>query len=211
MQKVVGSNPISRFKKGLHSEGFPRPPSSLELLIPRGLSEDRPRPAATPDLNLGGFAGEFRSRRTVVILQPPQKAPGSDRRCRFTIERSDLELPSCSSPRASTCGCDCADVGRSVLKREGGAGRRRSLQWERNTLHAGVRGSWSSSRASVCNPAVETLASVRERKRAGWRRPVASDRRLGGITGVPLVVALPRGDEQVLVVVLGGTVWGASI
>jgi hypothetical protein len=87
MQKVVGSNPISRFAKGLQNEVFPGPPSSPELLSPEDCLRTGRAPAGTPDLKLGGFAGEFRSRRTVVILRPPQKATGSDRACCVTIER----------------------------------------------------------------------------------------------------------------------------
>src|SRR5829696_715040 len=55
------------------------------------------------------FAGEFRSRRTVVILRPPHKATGSDRACCVTIER-DLELP-LLRPRARARGC-FGDAGR---------------------------------------------------------------------------------------------------
>jgi len=55
--------------------GVSRPLSSLELLSPRGLSEDRPRPAVTPDVKSGRFAGEFHARRTVVILQARRRPP----------------------------------------------------------------------------------------------------------------------------------------
>jgi hypothetical protein len=106
MQKVEGSNPFSRSRKGPAKFGVSPPPSSPELLSPEDCLRTGGAPAATPDLKLGGFAGEFCSRRTVVILQPAQKAPGSDRRCGFTIESSDLELSSCSSPIASTCGAN---------------------------------------------------------------------------------------------------------
>jgi hypothetical protein len=66
---------------------IPRPPSPPELLSPEDCLRIGRVPAGTPDLKLGGFAGEFRSRRTVVILRPPQKTAGSDRACCVTIER----------------------------------------------------------------------------------------------------------------------------
>jgi hypothetical protein len=53
MQKVVGSNPISRFAKGLQNEVFPRPPSSPELLSPDDCLRIGRAPAGTPDLKLG--------------------------------------------------------------------------------------------------------------------------------------------------------------
>src|SRR5215211_1125214 len=79
MQKVEGSNPISRFAKEPANRQVFCPFSSPELLSPRGLFEDRPRAQPTHDLKLGGFAGKFPFRRTVVTLQPPQKPTGSDR------------------------------------------------------------------------------------------------------------------------------------
>ena len=50
MQKVVGSNPISRFKKGLQIEVFPATHGSLDLLSPRGPFEDWLWPATAPGL-----------------------------------------------------------------------------------------------------------------------------------------------------------------
>jgi hypothetical protein len=87
MQKVEGSNPFSRFEKGPANRTLSGTHGSLDLLSSRGPFEDRRRSAPAPDLEMGRFAGGFRSKRTVVILRPPQKATGSDRACCVTIER----------------------------------------------------------------------------------------------------------------------------
>jgi hypothetical protein len=101
--------PSAASRKGLQIGEFSRPPSSLGLLSRRGLFEDRPGSPPTHDLKLGGFAGEFRSGRTVVILQPPRKAIGSDPH--LLHPKREGSLDALARPRARALGC-YGDAGR---------------------------------------------------------------------------------------------------
>src|SRR5829696_6241712 len=108
MQKVEGSNPFSRFAKGpANWECF----SAAQLVgaseFPR-TGRGPARAAYAPDLKLGGFAGEFCSCRTVVILWRPRKATSPDRTCCITIER--ISSCPCSSPGRALAGATATPV-----------------------------------------------------------------------------------------------------
>jgi ribosomal protein L37AE/L43A len=89
--------PSAALRKGLQNGVLSGALSSPERLSRRGFTEDRPSPAATPDLKPSGFAGEFGSSRTVDILQAPQNV------LVLTVGRvkdAISSCPLCSSPRA---------------------------------------------------------------------------------------------------------------